>query len=103
MNGLDFLNLVIGLIFIYLIYSIAASTIWEIIISLTNMRGRMLAKWLCDNFDKLTVEDPDKEGKLISKIIEHPLVKGMLRKYDKIPSYISSEVFTDTLFDLVVR
>jgi len=104
MNGLDFLNLVIGLIFIYLIYSIAASTIWEIIISLTNMRGRMLLKWMCDNFEELSTNTESKRiGEWQNEILDHPLAKGMLRKYEKLPSYISSEVFTDVLFDIIVN
>jgi len=103
MNGLDFLNLVIGLIFIYLIYSIAASTIWEIIISLTRMRGRMLLKWMCDNFDEITTKPkPKRIRDWQNEILEHPLAKGMLRKHEKLPSYISSDVFTDVLLDIIV-
>lgn len=97
MNGFDFLNLVVGLIFVYLIYSIAVSTIWEIIISLSNMRARMLVKWMRDNFEKLKSDN----GR--SKIIDHPLAKGMLRKFDRKPSYIPSEVFAEIIMDLVVN
>jgi len=103
MDGFDFLNLVVGLIFIYLIYSIAASTVWEILVSFSNLRGKMLVKWFCINFDRLTFKDPGKKTGLKSSIIEHPLVKGMLRKKDKKPSYVSSDVFTDVLFDLLAN
>lgn len=101
MNGLDFLNLVIGLIFIYLIYSIAASSIWEIIINAAHLRGNMLRNWIFENFSGLT----EKDGKK-SKIIEHPLISGMFKKSKRKkgkPTYISSGIFTDVLIDLVVN
>ena len=99
MNGLDFLNLVIGLIFIYLIYSIACSTLWEIIINLIHLRGRMLYNWLKLNFS---------ESNMFDHIAQHALVKGMMRPRKcfmkrRKPSYISSEVFTDVLMDIIVN
>lgn len=98
MTGLDFLNLVIGLIFIYLIYSIAASTIWEIAISLTNLRANMLFKWLDENFGNLVLKENNEK----ISITNHPLIIGLSTKADKLPSYISSEVFVDALIDLIV-
>jgi hypothetical protein len=100
MHGLDFLNLVIGLIFIYLIYSIAASTIWEMIINLMHLRGRMLLNWLVNNFNELSILEGKKKQ---SKILDHPLIKGMLKKQGRRISYISSVIFVDVLIDLVVN
>jgi len=94
MNGLDFLNLVIGLIFIYLIYSIAASTIWELFVNLTQLRGKMLKDWLLSNFGDLKVN-----GK---NILDHPLIKGLSKDGKDVPSYISAEVFSDALFDILL-
>lgn len=102
MNGLDFLNLVIGLIFIYLIYSIAASTIWELIISFSNLRGKMLVNWFRDNFP---------ESLLGENIMDHFLVKGLKRglkeskkkKQKELPAYVSSEVFADAVVDLIIK
>jgi hypothetical protein len=94
MNGLQFLDLVIGLIFIYLVYSIACSTLWEIMISFSHLRGKMLFKWLYNSFG-----GGEKElGKLIEK---HPLIKGLTRNDKSKPSYISSGVFTDVLLDII--
>ena len=100
MNGLDFLNLVIGLIFIYLIYSIAASTIWEIIVSITNLRGKTMRNWIIENFNEFT---NDEKKKLSSEILDHPIIKGLSKNSHKKPIYISSELFTDVLIDLVVK
>lgn len=108
MNGLEFLDLVIGLIFIYLIYSIACSTLWEIILNILQLKSGMLKDWILENF---------KKGKLGDEIIEHPLIQGVssktfnffrwlrLRKSknaEKIPTYISSETFSDVLMELIV-
>lgn len=98
MNGLDFLDLVIGLIFIYLIYSIACSTIWEIIVNLTHLRGHMLRNWILKNFNELA--DNEKLG---VKIINHPIIKGMSKNVDESPTYIASGLFTEVLIDLVVQ
>jgi hypothetical protein len=105
MNGLDFLDLVIGLIFIYLIYSIACSTLWEIIVNLSHLRGNMLYRWVLDNFSQ-----PDhNEIPLGEKIVNHPLIKGLSKKpnFSKAtnwkPTYISSNVFADVLVDLIVN
>lgn len=94
MNGLDFLDLVIGLIFIYLIYSIACSTLMEIAISFSQLRGKMLYEWIIENFGH-------NGSKLGIEILDHPLIKGLSQKSNKKPSYISSTVFTDVLLDIV--
>ena len=113
MNGLDFLNLVIGLIFIYLIYSIASSTLWEIIVSISNLRGKMLRTWIFDHFNELTSNNEKIKSwwkKILSwgetkknEILEHPLIKGLAVKNGKKPTYISSEIFTDVLIDIIVN
>jgi hypothetical protein len=109
MNGLEFLDLVIGLIFIYLIYSIAASTLWEMFVNITHLRATTLRDWIVNNFPFFNFETDrsDKREKIISnKILNHPLVRGMLKYPDvpeKNPSYISSKIFTDVLLDLVVN
>ncbi len=94
MNGLEFLDLVIGLIFIYLIYSIACSTLWELFISFSHMRGKMLFRWIYNSFG-------DKESDLGKLIENHPLIKGLTRKANRLPSYISSSLFTDVLLDII--
>ncbi|MGA2405873.1 MAG: hypothetical protein ABSF81_03865 [Bacteroidales bacterium] len=94
MNGLEFLDLVIGLIFIFLIYSIACSTLLEIVISASQLRGKMLFTWIIENFSQ--------NGSNLSKeIIDHPMIKGLSQKSNKKPTYISSGVFTDVLLDIV--
>ncbi len=93
MNGFDFLNLVIGLIFIYLIYSIACTTIWELFVNILHLRGKMLRNWFYNTF----------KGKLGEDILKHPLFKGLSNSEKKLPNYISSALFSDILSDIVVN
>lgn len=98
MNALDFLDLVIGLIFIYLIFSIACSTLWELIVNLSSLRGRMLRNWFFKVFDH---KIGDK--KLGEKIFNHPLIKGLSNKEKNLPSYIPSELFSEAFLDVIAN
>jgi hypothetical protein len=93
MNGLDFLNLVIGLIFIYLIYSIACTTIWELFVNILHLRGKMLRNWFFNTFKEELGED----------ILKHPLFRGLSNSEKKLPNYISSALFSDILTDIIVN
>lgn len=93
MNGFDFLNLVIGLIFVYLIYSIACTTIWELSVNFLHLRGKMLRNWFKNTF----------QGKLGEEILKHPLFKGLSTSEKKIPNYISSALFSDIISDIIVN
>jgi hypothetical protein len=104
MNGLEFLDLVIGLIFIYLIYSIGASTLWEIYANLTHLRSKMLRSWVIRNFDEFNIPVKDGKGKEVSNmILGHPMIKGMSEDSNKKPDYISSRIFSDVIVDLVLH
>jgi len=109
MNDLEFLDLVIGLIFIYLIYSIAASTLWEMFVNISHLRANNLRDWILNNFHFFNYEkdSSDKKKKIITnKILNHPMVRGMVKNPEvpgKNPSYISSKVFADVVLDLMVN
>jgi hypothetical protein len=125
MNALEFLDLVIGLIFIYLIYSISASCLWEMFVNASHLKGNMLSKWIMTNFPKLNYEDEreiagkggsiKKKKKSTNHILEHPVIKifhypivnwniiSFILRKDRVtkPAYISSKVFADVLLDLI--
>jgi len=116
MSGFEFLDLVIGLIFIYLIYSIAASTLWEIFVNASHLKGNMMRKWILANFgdckDKESGNHLILDHPLIT-LFHYPIIRGnfstWFRKKDpgkpdkKIskPTYISSKTFTDVLIDII--
>lgn len=96
MSGLDFLDLVIGLIFIYLVYSIAASTLWEIFVNITHLRAKMLNDWITRTFISVNSSDD-----MNNAILEHPVIKALSRDGKSSPTYVSSAVFTDVLIDIL--
>ncbi len=91
MSGLGFLDLVIGLIFIYFLLSIVVSIALEIRSRAKRLRAENLEAWLKDTFEK--------EG-LADKLLDHDLIKTLVKKGRK-PSYIPDENFVDALLDIV--
>lgn len=91
MTGLGFLDLVIGIIFIYFLLSIVVSILLEIRSKSLSLRAENLEAWLKDTFEK--------EG-LAEKLLDHDLIKTLVKKGRK-PAYIPDQNFVDALFDIV--
>ena len=86
------IEVIIGLVFIYILLSIICSGITEFIVGkLLSLRSRNLQ-------DSLKSMLSDKE--LLKKFNEHPLIKG-LSKPGENPSYIPSETFARALLDIL--
>jgi len=112
------LDVVIGLVFIYCLYSLFATIINEIIASAFSLRAQMLKhaikRMLTDDnenifkrsfnwiFKKKSNKKTPLEKKLFKDFFDHPLIKYMSSGIIyKIPSYISSENFSKTLLDIL--
>ncbi len=91
MTGLGFLDLVIGIIFIYFLLSIVVSILLEIRSKTFSLRANNLEAWLKDTFEK--------EG-LADSLLDHDLIKTLVKKGRK-PAYIPDQNFVDALFDIV--
>lgn len=91
MTGLGFLDLVIGIIFIYFLLSIVVSILLEIRSKSLSLRAKNLEAWLMDTFQK--------EG-LAEELLDHDLIKTLVKKGRK-PAYIPDQNFVDALFDIV--
>jgi hypothetical protein len=122
------LDTTIGLVFIFLLYSLLATTIRETIASWINLRARMLKNGIIDGMladtsndnkveslwkgikgyfieiGRLVYNPPKKEAdkKLGDKFYEHPIIKnyGSSRIYPT-PSYIPAENFSTVLIDVL--
>lgn len=122
------LDTAIGLIFIFLLYSLLATSINEAIATLFGLRARMLKKgiidgmlssskhkkWILDNTLKAfwnTCKEfvfsiigykPKEKGKLGDHFYNHPLIKnyGCTSRFS-LPSYISKENFSDILIEVL--
>jgi hypothetical protein len=123
------LDTAIGLVFIFLLYSLLATSINELIATLFSMRARMLKKGIIEGMLSDSKHDDwlwldtlkgigdiiieplkllvgykpiPKEKKLGDKIYDHPIVKnyGANNRY-KTPSYISKQNFSTVLIEVL--
>lgn len=104
MFGSEILDVVIGMIFIFLLLSLVCSAVNEIIEAWLNRRADFLEKGI-----KELLNDKNGTG-LVKELYNHPLVSGLFRgKYvgsreDKtlLPSYIPARNFALALMDVVL-
>jgi hypothetical protein len=103
MFGSSVLDIAIGAVFIFLLLSVFATAINEIIFSFLNMRGRELLRGIS------TLLSDAHNSDLVSKIYNHGQVFGLFRgnfdpdKPGKLPSYIPSRNFALALLDTVAH
>jgi len=101
MFGSSILEVAIGVIFIYLLFSPIGSAINEYISSLLNKRGENLFEGI-----KNLLNDPNFTG-LAQKLYNHGLVDGISQaskdpnKPNRRPSYIASKTFALALLDIL--
>jgi hypothetical protein len=100
MFGSTILDVAIGLVFIYCLYSLFATTIKEIIASMIGLRAKMLEKAI-----KQMLDDPQLNKDLFEKFYKHPIIKYMNDgfKSRRKPSYISPSTFSKTLVDILIE
>ena len=98
MFGSAFLEVVIGLTFVYILLSIVCSALNELIAQVFKMRGKMLE----EGIKRLLTDDVTRK-----RFYEHPLIKCLgkvsEKKPDDIvrPSYIPPNTFALALFDTI--
>jgi hypothetical protein len=94
-----FIDVAIGIVFIYLLLSLVCTSISELIAQILAIRSRTLEKSIQN-----LLSDPEAEG-LAAKFYDHPLITGLSRKGMSIwkarPSYIPSRMFFITLLDII--
>jgi hypothetical protein len=91
--GSQVLEVMIGLLLIYLALSVACSGIKEVIASLFALRSKTLKAGIRNMLQ-------DANGDLAAKILGHPLISATAPP-GKLPSYISSRAFALALLDAV--
>jgi hypothetical protein len=96
----EILEVAIGLVFMWLVLSIAAMTIQEWI-------GNVLA-WRANALEK-SIRGMLTSGELTKKLYEHPLIASLYQsakkagKKPRLPSYIPAAKFASALFDIVTQ
>lgn len=126
MFGLEILDVVIGLVLVYLLLSLFATALNEYVAAVLNLRGRELAYGLgrlLDDVDEkgavrealdgLTPENVKKtlqDGSLTERLYNHRLVRPLatrrsilfsFRKSPRLPSYIPARTFAMALLDVL--
>jgi hypothetical protein len=91
------LNVVIGLVLIFLLYSLFATTILELLASFLSLRGRNLEKGLRNMLNS-------REGEFFQEFRENPLYKQLAGHFvgkTTPPSYLPAEKFRSILYQIV--
>jgi hypothetical protein len=92
--GSQVLEVMIGLLVIYLALSVVCSGIKEVIATLFNLRSKTLELAI-----RNMLQDANRD--VAQKIFEHPVIAGTVAPGKKLPSYISSRNFALALLDTV--
>ncbi|WPP50290.1 hypothetical protein [Catalinimonas niigatensis] len=97
MFGLEVLEVVIGLIFVYLLLSLLATTLNEMVMKWLYSRGKNLKIAL-----ETMLNDEGSKDVLCNNFFEHPLIKKLRRKEKgSFPSYISNQYFSKVILELL--
>ena len=110
---MEILEIVIGLIFIYLLLSLLTSTVQELVASLVSLRGKMLLKAILKLLEVENLagtEDEAARKKMLEefkqKIINSKVYKKYSSKFlwvEQLPSYLSAEQVTGLIQDLMAE
>jgi hypothetical protein len=104
MFGSAIIDIAIGIIFVFLLVSVIASTINEIILSLLNMRGKELLAGLQTLLNDTNASNT--KG-LVNKLYNHGQIFGLFKgsfdpkKPGNLPSYIPSQNFVMAFLDII--
>lgn len=97
------LDIAIGIVFVFMLLSLIASTINEIILSSFNLRGRELLRGL-----ETLLDDENGTG-LVDRLYNHGQIFGLFKgnfdpkKKGDLPSYIPAENFVMAMLDVVSK
>ncbi|HVG12970.1 MAG TPA: hypothetical protein VM843_08195 [Flavisolibacter sp.] len=111
MTGFAILDLVVGMIFIFFLLSIITSSAVEVVLTVTKLRAKILAKWLRSIFN-LPALLPDGSSKLHpvhgtpvtlgQSIMDHCMLTALTEE-NKSTTYIKSTDFVSAFLDQVTR
>lgn len=93
----QFIEVGIGIVFIFLLMSIMVSGINEIIVAMFDHRGKHLKDAI-----NTALKDPiNKDWSTL--LYNHPLIDTLKKSEKKMPAYISSTVFSKSLIDVIAN
>ncbi len=105
--GSQVLEVTLGLLFVYLVFSLVCSTLQETLATALSWRAEGLEQGLRGMLQGKGQGKDDAAHRLFDELVDHPRIKSMLppkrilRTEKKVPSYLSSRTFSLTLLDTV--
>ncbi len=100
MSGFPIVDLILGIIFVYFMLSIIASSAVEIILTFSRARANLLREWLLKIFDKEFNKGGDAGKSLGRVIMDHGAIAG-LTKTGSSPTYIKARDFASALLEKI--
>lgn len=94
MSAMAMLEVVIGLVFVYLLLGLVCTIVCEWLAQVMSLRSKNLEEGV-----KNLLADPNMQG-LAKKVYGHPLIKNLAKSGSR-PSYLSGEVFSRVLVDVI--
>jgi hypothetical protein len=101
--GSTVLDVVIGLVFVYLLLAVLCTSANEFLAALTKSRPKFLKKGITQLLDNQpTNPAKDDPGAFLKEFYRHPLVTGMMRE-GKDPAYLPSRTFATVVMDILTQ
>ncbi len=96
------LEVVIGIVFVYLLLSILCTSANEWVAALTRRRGEMLRKGIRQLLEHQPLKDGGKPDEFLNAFYKHPLIASLI--HDKRhPAYIAPRTFVAVITDLLTK
>jgi hypothetical protein len=96
------LDVIIGLIFVYLLLAILCTAANEFVSAFTRRRGALLKKGIMQLLENQPLAGDEQPDAFVRKFYQHPLIKSMMHDTNH-PAYISARTFSKVVTDLVKR
>lgn len=94
------LEVVIGVIFVYLLLSILCTAANEWVAALTRRRGKMLKKGIQQLLENQAVEEKGDANGFLKKFYDHPLIDSLIHDRNH-PTYIAPRTFVAVVTDIL--
>ncbi|PIB35250.1 hypothetical protein BFP72_07495 [Reichenbachiella sp. 5M10] len=95
MIGFETLEIVISLVFVYLLFSTLVTLLVEYVSSIFAIRAKNLKKVI-----QRALDDEDNTA-FSERFYKHPMIKYLAKTKKKLPSYIGSDKFAKVVLDLI--
>jgi hypothetical protein len=117
MTNLIVLDVAIGLIFVFLLYGLLATVIQEMLATLFDFRAKVLERAICRMLQDKPLYTSRSKGlrglfrrkekepsgnAFLNQFYHHPIVRFLGEDETKKPSYLSKEIFSKVLIDLLL-